>query len=132
MKTALTTLVLALALPIAALAQTPSAATTREIGQLFSALQASGCAFSRNGTWYTAQQASDHLRRKYDYLLKKGMLSSAEGFIELAASKSSLSGRPYLVRCGTAPPVQSGRWFSSKLKALRGDQRGQDQRGQSH
>src|SRR4051812_43985653 len=83
-----------------AAAQSPSAVTTREIAHLFSALEQSNCQFNRNGSWYTPAQAGAHLRRKYDYLLKDGLVKSAETFIDLAASKSSMSGRPYLVKCG--------------------------------
>jgi len=109
----------ALVIASAASAQTPSSATKQEVGQLFAALRQSNCEFSRNGSWYNAQKASDHLQRKYDYLLKKGLVTSTESFIELAASKSSMSGKPYQVRCGKTPPVSSQSWFTNKLIALR-------------
>jgi hypothetical protein len=102
-----------------AFAEGPSAATSREIDQLFVALQGSGCEFSRNGSWYEAQKATEHLHRKYDYLLKKGLVTTAESFIERAATESSLSGKPYLVRCGGAQPEPSKSWFNDKLKDLR-------------
>ena len=97
----------------AASAQAPSSATKNEVGQLFAALRQSNCEFLRNGSWHNAQKASDHLQRKYDYLLKKGLVTSTESFIELAATKSSMSGKPYQVRCGKAPPVSSQSWFTS-------------------
>ena len=96
-------------------AQAPATATTREIEQLFSVLEKSNCQFYRNGSWYSAQKASAHLRRKYDYLLKHDRVTSTESFIELAASRSSMSGKPYLVKCGNAEPVESRDWFSKKL-----------------
>lgn len=105
-------------------AQAPAPATGQEIGQLFTALEQSGCTFARNGTWYSAAQASEHLQRKYDYLLKKDLVRSTESFIELAATKSSISGKPYQVRCGTTPAVSSQVWFKNQLDALRsGSQR---------
>lgn len=100
-------------------AQSLPANASREISQLFTALETSGCQFSRNGSWYDAAQASAHLHRKYDYLLEKGQLTSAETFIALAASKSSLSGQPYQVRCGQSPVVSSQSWFMARLRALR-------------
>lgn len=103
----------------AASAATPSANTRLEIQQLFTALQSSGCQFSRNGSWYDAAKASAHLQRKYDALVGKGMISTTESFITLAASKSSMSGQPYQVRCGQAPAMTSQAWFLAKLKALR-------------
>lgn len=117
MKIALLTA--ALLMPIAALAQAPSPATAREIGQLFTALEQSGCEFSRNGSWYGAAKASEHLQRKYDYLRERGMVPSTETFIELAATKSSMSGKPYEVRCGQAAPVPSRTWFNDRLRELR-------------
>jgi hypothetical protein len=102
-----------------AFAEGPSAATSREIDQLFAALQGSGCDFSRNGSWYDAQKATEHLHRKYDYLLRKGLVTTTESFIERAATESSLSGKPYLVRCGGAQPEPSKSWFNDKLKDLR-------------
>lgn len=102
-----------------AFAQAPSEPTRQEIAQLFGALKASDCRFYRNGSWHNAQKASAHLQRKYDYLLKKGLVSSTETFIELAASKSSTSGKPYQVRCGEAAPETSKAWFSKQLRAIR-------------
>ena len=106
---------LAVLIPLCAFGQNP----TSEINQLFKALETSGCSFNRNGSWYGASEASDHLHRKYDYLVKKGLAKSAESFIDLAATKSSMSGKPYLVRCGASAPVESKSWFLSKLAQLR-------------
>lgn len=100
-------------------AQGISSATTREVDQLFKVLAQSNCEFSRNGSWYAAPKASEHLQRKYDYLQKKGLVTSTESFIELAATKSSMSGKPYQVRCGNAAPVSSQSWFTGKLRELR-------------
>lgn len=102
-----------------AFAQPPSDTTKSEIGKLFGALRASDCQFNRNGSWHDANAATAHLQRKYDYLLKKDLVSSTESFIELAATKSSLSGKPYQVRCGTAAPVPSKAWFSARLAEIR-------------
>lgn len=110
----------------AARAQAPDMATTREIEQLFSVLGHSTCQFYRNGSWYSARKASAHLRRKYDYLLERGRIKSTEAFIELAASRSSMSGKPYLVKCGNAAPIQSKDWFSRKLLDARASGTGRD------
>ncbi|WP_242101595.1 DUF5329 domain-containing protein [Lysobacter sp. M2-1] len=102
----------------------PSA--SREIEQLFLALEQSHCQFYRNGSWHAAEEASVHLRRKYNYLVKKGLASSAEVFIDRAASKSSMSGKPYLVKCGSATPVESKQWFTGKLREVRARRTGAD------
>jgi hypothetical protein len=82
-------------------------------------LEASGCEFQRNGSWYTAAEARVHLLRKLKYLEDRGAVNSAEQFIELAASASSLSGEPYRVRCASGAPVASRAWMLSQLQALR-------------
>lgn len=96
----------------------PPAAKT-EIDALMSRLEASGCEFNRNGTWHTAAEARSHLMRKLKYLEDRGAVQSAEEFIELAASSSSTTGEPYLVKCGSGAPVRSGTWLAAQLQALR-------------
>jgi hypothetical protein len=100
-----------------------SPAVRTEIDALISKLEASGCEVNRNGTWYAGAEAKSHLLRKLSYLEERGSVQSTEQFIELAASSSSTTGQPYLVKCGSAAPVQSGEWFSSQLKAMRSDGR---------
>lgn len=97
----------------------PPPATKLEIGHLFSYLQSSGCQFDRNGTWYDSREAVSHLNRKYLYLLDKGLVLSAEDFIERAASESSLSGQAYRVKCGSEPAVNSADWFAAALEKYR-------------
>src|SRR5689334_3753235 len=72
-----------------------------EIDTLLSRLEQSGCEFYRNGSWYAATEAKTHLQRK---LKAAGAAGSTEQFIDALASKSSMSGKPYLVRCGDAAP----------------------------
>ena len=108
----------------AAIAQSVSPTTASEINQLFATLENSKCEFYRNGSWYDAKKASAHLHQKYEYLVKKHLVTSTESFIELAATKSSMSGTPYQVRCGNTQPVPSNSWFTDKLKQLRGHSAG--------
>jgi Family of unknown function (DUF5329) len=98
----------------------PAPAPARaEIDALFKALQTSDCQFNRNGSWYSAAEAQTHLTKKLEYLEGKNLVKSAEDFINLAASTSSSSGKPYQVRCGSAPPAESKAWLLSQLAALR-------------
>ena len=90
-----------------------------EIDALLSRLEASSCTFNRNGTWYPATEAKSHLLRKLKYLEDRGMVQSTEQFIERAASSSSTTGQPYLVKCGSGAPVQSGTWLRSQLDVVR-------------
>lgn len=111
-------LALLLAAPQLYAATLPPAARA-EIDVLLSRLAASGCEFKRNVSWHTAAEAQAHLRRKLDYLVDKGAVASTEQFIERAASRSSISGRAYLVRCGSQAPVASGAWLRAELQAMR-------------
>jgi hypothetical protein len=102
----------------AAAAPLPPAARA-EIDGLMSRLETSGCEFNRNGTWHTGAEAKTHLLRKLKYFEDRGAVQTAEQFVELAATGSSASGQPYLVRCGNGAPVQSGAWLLSQLQAMR-------------
>ena len=91
-----------------------------EIDTLLNRLQASGCQFNRNGTWYTGSEAKDHLSRKLEYIEGKASIGSTEQFIDLAASRSSSSGKAYLVKCGSQAPIESKLWLSNQLASIRG------------
>jgi len=99
---------------------TPTAVPVRaEIDALLNKLQSSGCQFNRNGSWYSGAEAKDHLLKKLAYFEDKATVKSTEQFIELAASKSSMSGKPYQVKCGAEQPVESQRWLTAQLAVLR-------------
>jgi hypothetical protein len=104
-----------------ALCQANQLSTTsqQEITHLFSYLEHSGCQFNRNGSWHNSKDAAAHLDEKYQYLLKKNQISSTETFIEKAASKSSITGTPYQVKCGNAASVESAVWFKTELDKYR-------------
>jgi hypothetical protein len=72
---------------------------TQEIKGLLDFVEQSECQFVRNGSEYPGPRARAHLEKKLNYLEGKNMVNSAEDFIDLAATKSSISGRPYEVRC---------------------------------
>jgi hypothetical protein len=111
-------LALALIAPGVALAA-PSDTARREIAGLIGALDGSSCRFQRNGSWHDAAEARAHLQRKYDYLLKKDKVDTAEQFIERAASQSSMTGKPYRIACPGQPEQTAAVWFGARLKALR-------------
>lgn len=108
-------ILLLLAIPALALAGEPTPVVKQEVIHLITHLKNSGCQFNRNGSWYSPGEAADHLDQKYQYLLKKGLVTSAEDFIARAGSESSMSGKPYQVKCGANVPVQSGPWLKAEL-----------------
>jgi hypothetical protein len=96
-----------------ALAEEPASAS-KEISHLLSHLSSSGCKFYRNGTWHDSEAARAHLEKKYKYLLKKDMVKTAEDFIRLGATESSVSHEPYKVRCGEQEQLSQA-WLSAEL-----------------
>ncbi|XHS78866.1 DUF5329 domain-containing protein [Burkholderiaceae bacterium UC74_6] len=111
-----TTLVCWASLSCAAPAPAPVRA---EIETLLNKLQSSGCQFNRNGSWYSGAEAKDHLLKKLAYFEDKAEVKSTEQFIDLAATKSSMSGKAYQVKCDGEQPVDSQRWLTVQLTALR-------------
>ena len=96
----------------------PSPQARAEIASLIAMLGGSDCRFQRNGSWHGAAEARAHLQRKYEYLLKRDRVDTAEQFIERAASRSSISGRPYRVQCGDREQAASD-WFLGQLQGMR-------------
>ena len=95
-----------------ALAASPEA----EIDHLLGFIAASPCSFIRNGVAYDGADAVVHIKDKYDYY--RDDIHSAEDFIALAASKSALSGKPYLVQCD-AIQMPAAEWLTRELSAFR-------------
>lgn len=100
-------------------AEAPSATTQKEITELLHELGASHCDFFRNGSWYDSEKAESHLQRKLDYFERKDLLTTADAFINDAASQSSMSGEAYQVRCPGQPAQPSAEWLKAKLGELR-------------
>ena len=94
-------------------------ATQQEIAHLFTTLESSNCQFNRNGTWYSAKEASEHLASKYKYLQNKDLVPTAEKFIERAATGSSLSGKAYQIKCADNVAQLSAPWFMAALVKYR-------------
>ena len=107
-------------LPALATAQL-NATARQEVDALLRAVGSSGCEFLRGGTAYSASKAQDHLQQKFEYLDARGQLKSAEDFITKAATRSSMTGEAYGIRCiGAGPtPITSETWLLARLKALR-------------
>lgn len=90
-----------------------------EIECLLSKIGTSECQFYRNGIWHNGAEAQAHLKKKYTYLHERALAETAEEFIANAATKSSVSGEPYQIRCGSRSPVPSAQWLRGELQRLR-------------
>ncbi|HSV96914.1 MAG TPA: DUF5329 domain-containing protein [Spirochaetota bacterium] len=86
------------------------------IHSLLNALERSGFAFIRNGASYTAREARAHLKMKLDRA--GGRVKTAEQFIDYCATRSSSTGRPYLVRLPDGSTVEAGKWLRTRLAEI--------------
>ena len=103
-----------------ALLSTASLADTKddEIDYLLSSVGKSGCTFIRNGKRYSGKDARAHLKSKRRR--NAHLIGSTEEFIEKLASKSSMSGKSYLISCKGEKQQTAGEWFTAVLRKYRG------------
>jgi hypothetical protein len=100
------------------LAAVGTADTESEIQHLLAYIRESGCVFIRNAKEYDAMSAHNHILKKYRFLKRR--IKSTDDFIRLAASQSSVSGKPYQVRCHQGE-VRMADWLRVELKKRRQD-----------
>jgi hypothetical protein len=74
----------------------------------------SDATFIRNGQTHTPQEAANHIKAKYEHF--KSEIKTPEDFIRLSASKSLLTGQPYLVRTGDGKEVPLSVWLTDALR----------------
>lgn len=102
-----------------ALAADESPVTTAEIAHLLGHIRTSNCEFLRNGAWHSSEAAHDHITKKLKYIRYRNTLRDAEQFIEMAATRSSMSGEIYRVRCPGVPLEDCSRWLLDELGRFR-------------
>jgi hypothetical protein len=78
--------------------------------------------FIRNSDRYTSVEAADHMNKKYRHF--KEDINTAEEFIDLCASRSLLSGKPYIVINEQGEQVRTSEWLQTELADYRA--RGRD------
>lgn len=94
-------------------------AVTAEIEFLLERVGESDYVFIRNGAEHTGTEASTHMRRKYEHFAGKGDIVTVEDFIDLAGTKSLMSGRPYTVRLPDGSVIPTADWLRAELQARR-------------
>ena len=88
-----------------------------EIDHLIEHIRNSNCTFIRNGKAHSAEEAIEHILKKYDHFKKK--IKTTEDFIDYCASKSMMSDQPYQISCPDQDVVESKIWFLEALDRLR-------------
>jgi len=105
------------AVPLGAAGAAVPANETERIEYLIQSIeQLSNAKFIRNGSTYDAKPAADHLRLKWREAGAR--IKTAQQFIELCASRSSVSGQPYRIRFADGSIVTSEAFLRAKLKEL--------------
>ena len=99
-----------------ALPGTSLAGFEEEVDHLLNFIEASKCTFYRNDKQHDSAEARRHIERKYKHV--KSRIKKTEQFIEYAATKSSISGKPYTVHCGKKV-LRSSDWLSEELGKFR-------------
>jgi hypothetical protein len=101
---------------------TDSQKLSDSINYLLAFVEKSDCTFIRNDKPYTAKEAAVHMQRKYDHF--KDKIKTPEDFIRLSASKSMISGKPYMVKTKAGRLLKSKTWLLEALEAYRQKQHG--------
>jgi hypothetical protein len=110
----------ALLYPSPGLSADLSPTSKSEVHHLLTYIEQPGSQFYRNGIWYKDTKAvREHVELKYNYYTKKGQINSAEDFIKWSASKSEISGKPYMVKCGNGSPTLLAQWLLDELERYR-------------
>lgn len=88
-----------------------------EVEHLLAFVKNSGCIINRNGTEYPAEKGVSHIEKKYDYF--RDDINSTEDFIELSATKSTISGKFYKIQCPGNKTIKTKDWLLTELKVYR-------------
>jgi hypothetical protein len=75
-----------------------------------------GAVFIRNGKSHTPAEAAGHLRTKLRS--SRRCMSTAEDFIKLCASQSSITGRNYIIRFSDGRSYEAGSYLRKVLDEL--------------
>jgi hypothetical protein len=107
--------VLALLLACGPCRAEPTAQVDQTIQHLIGYVSGSGLTFIRNSGEYTPAEAAEHMNRKYQHT--RGDIETPDEFIELCATKSLLSGKPYLVVAAEGKEQRTSDWLRAELAA---------------
>jgi Family of unknown function (DUF5329) len=91
--------------------------TNKTVTYLIDYVAGSDLTFVRNGQDSTPKQAAEHMRQKWTYF--RNQIKTPEDFILLAATKSELSGKLYLVRLKDGKESPAGEWLTKVLAEYR-------------
>lgn len=97
--------------------QSLAAVKDKEIKHLLKFVTMTQCKYERNGDFHTGKEAAAHIRKKYEYY--RDRIKTTADFIKYSATKSTISGKPYLIHCEGKKTVESRLWLEMELKRYR-------------
>jgi hypothetical protein len=89
----------------------------QEIELLLDYVRQSDCLLKRNGSEHTGKKAVSHIQKKYDYF--RDDIKTTEDFIKYSATKSTMSGKYYTIRCTGEEETRSSDWLLKELYRYR-------------
>jgi len=98
----------------------------KTVQHLIGHVSESSLIFIRNADKYTSVEAAKHMNTKYQHFRED--IQTAEDFIELCASRSLLTGQPYLVINEQGEQVRTSEWLEAELADYRARNTGSSQR----
>ncbi|WCL47656.1 DUF5329 family protein [Leptospira sp. GIMC2001] len=89
----------------------------QDLQTLLNNLENCNCIYIRNGSEYTALQARQHMELKMKS--SRGMISTIPNFIKHIATKSSMTGIPYLIKFKDGKTIESSVWLTDQWEILK-------------
>lgn len=93
-----------------------------EVTHLLEFVRNTPCTVERNGKRHDGENAYFHVKKKYDYF--RDDIGTTEEFIEYSATKSTMSGRFYMVICAGESPIRTRDWLLHELDIYRKQREG--------
>ncbi len=98
----------------------------KEVSYLLDYIKNTQCVINRNGTNYNGKQAVKHIEKKYNYY--RDDIKNTEDFIRLSATKSTMSGNHYTVKCSTEIKTTTQQWLLNELSRYRNKEMASDKK----
>ena len=87
------------------------------VQHLITYVKESDVTFKRNTTHYDGSEAAQHINKKYQHF--KDEIDTVEMFIELCATGSLMTGKPYFIITEQGEQLPSSEWLNTELQSYR-------------
>jgi hypothetical protein len=87
------------------------------VQHLITYVKESDVTFERNTTRYSGSEAAQHINKKYQHFIDD--IDTVEKFIELCATGSLMTGKPYFIITEQGEQLPSSEWLNNELQSYR-------------